>query len=47
MCPIYGDFKHFQRAKTIDFLQSGNVSSIMQTKVLSIMQTNAGSVRTD
>jgi hypothetical protein len=47
MCPIHGDFKHFQRAKIMDFPQSRKVSSIMQTNALSIMQTNPGPVRTD
>ncbi len=47
MCPIHGDFKRFQRAKNMDFPNSRKVSSIMQTNVLSIMQTNARLVRTD
>jgi len=47
MCPIDGDFKHFQRTEIMDFPNSRNFSSIMQANVLSIMQTNPGPVRTD
>jgi hypothetical protein len=38
MCPIGADFKHFRASKTEDFRNQRNVSSIMQAKVLSIME---------
>jgi hypothetical protein len=38
MCAIGADFKHFRASKTQDFGNLRNVSSIMQAKVLSIMQ---------
>jgi len=46
MCLIHRDFKHFARAKAINFGSSRKVSSIMRAKVLSIMQAEAGRVRT-
>ena len=42
MCPIHGDFKHFCASKAEDFRHRGKVSSIMQTKVLSIMPASDG-----
>jgi hypothetical protein len=38
MCPIGADFKHFRVAKSDDFQDLRNISSIMQAKVLSIME---------
>jgi hypothetical protein len=38
MCPIGADFKHFPARETRNFLHRRNISSIMQAKVLSIMQ---------
>jgi hypothetical protein len=47
MCPIYGDFKHFVRAKAKEFRLWRKVSSIMRTKVLSIMPAIAWQVTAD
>jgi hypothetical protein len=47
MCLIHRDFKHFARTKAINFGQARKVSSIMQAKVLSIMQAEAGPLRRD
>jgi hypothetical protein len=44
---IHGDFKHFHAVKTEEFQQHCKVSSIMRTKVLSIMPTEAKPVTTD
>jgi len=38
MCPDGADFKHFRAAKTDDLKDRRNLSSIMQAKVLSIME---------
>jgi hypothetical protein len=38
MCPIHADFKHFRAAKIEDSREHRNISSIMQAKVLSIME---------
>jgi hypothetical protein len=38
MCPTGADFKHFGAAKIADSLDRRNISSIMQAKVLSIME---------
>jgi hypothetical protein len=38
MCPIGADFKHFPARETRNFRLHGNTSSIMQAKVLSIME---------
>jgi len=38
MCPIGADFKHFRAVETCNFLHRRKVSSIMQAKVLSIME---------
>jgi hypothetical protein len=47
MCLIHRDFKHFAPAKAIHFLGFRNNSSIMRTKVLSIMRVDAQAVRSD
>jgi hypothetical protein len=44
MCPFGADFKHFREGKTEDFRLSGNASSIIKAKVLSIMQDNGARV---
>jgi len=46
MCLIHRDFKHFTAGKATNFRGQRKVSSIMQAKVLSIMQAEAGQVRT-
>jgi len=38
MCPIGADFKHFRAPRNDDFQGRRNTSSIMQAKVLSIME---------
>jgi hypothetical protein len=43
MCLIHADFKHFRGFETKEFPLSRKVSSIMSTKVLSIMR--AGDAR--
>src|SRR5260370_12135426 len=47
MCPIDARFKHFQASKAKEFQQRRKLSSIMWTKVLSIMPAIAGRVRPD
>jgi hypothetical protein len=47
MCPIDARFKHFQASKAKEFHQRRKLSSIMWTKVLSIMPAIAGRVRAD
>jgi len=47
MCLIHRDFKHFHATETKDFRSFRKGSSIMQTKLLSIMRTNAGRVTPD
>jgi hypothetical protein len=44
MCPDGADFKHFHAAKIEDCWDRRNISSIMQAKVLSIMEDVLGSV---
>jgi len=44
MCPDGADFKHFRAAKIEDFQDHRNTSSIMQAKVLSIMEDVSASV---
>jgi hypothetical protein len=44
MCLIHGDFKHFATPNAKDFRHSSKVSSIMWTKVLSIMRAEARQV---
>jgi len=44
MCPIGADFKHFRRAERRKFRSFRKVSSIMQAKVLSIMEADCGPV---
>jgi hypothetical protein len=44
MCPIGADFKHFRAAKAETLRLSRNASSIMRTKLLSIMLRDAGAV---
>jgi hypothetical protein len=46
MCLIHRDFKHLTADKATKFRVLRKVSSIMQAKVLSIMQAEAGQVRT-
>jgi hypothetical protein len=46
MCLIHRDFKHFAADKATKFRSYRKVSSIMQAKVLSIMQAKAGRVTT-
>jgi len=47
MCLIHRDFKHFARAKAINFAERRKDSSIMPAKVLSIMRADAQAVRSD
>jgi hypothetical protein len=47
MCLIHRDFKHFAPAKAINFGSCRKVSSIMQTKVLSIMRPEGAPLRRD
>jgi hypothetical protein len=47
MCLIHGDFKHFARAKAINFAAFRNVSSIMRAKLLSIMRPEGRRLRRD
>jgi hypothetical protein len=47
MCLIHRDFKHFARAKAINFGSSRKVSSIMRAKVLSIMRPEERPLRRD
>jgi len=47
MCPIDARFKHLQASKAKEFHQRRKLSSIMWTKVLSIMPANAGLVTSD
>jgi hypothetical protein len=47
MCPIDASFKHFQASKAKEFRQRRKLSSIMCTKVLSIMPAIAGQVTSD
>jgi hypothetical protein len=44
MCPIGADFKHFPPRKACNFRHLRKISSIMQAKVLSIMEDVSASV---
>jgi hypothetical protein len=44
MCPFGTDFKHFWRGKAETLRFPRNISSIMRTKLLSIMPQDAGAV---
>jgi hypothetical protein len=47
MCLIHRDFKHFARAKAINFGLLRKVPSIIRAKVLSIMRANERPLRRD